>query len=189
MDRNDFRSVSSVVHHRLQQHPSEGGWGCRYRPQEDNGVMGRKSKNRGWTLPAAIPTLVSSDLIRKKCHTCEQGLQDKDLVQRQPSSKMLCLANIYKVTIHIYIMPQVYLGYTSTEKSSFDVYFSTVEKSSGLCPSGGTWKQSFLRSVCICPSSMLQDTRFRIIHFFLTTMFFSVSEGRRKQIMESLILI
>lgn len=167
MDRNDFRSVSSVVHHRLQQHPSEGVWGCRSRSQEDNGVM---------------------DLIRKKCHTCEQGLQDKDLVQRQPSSKMLCLANIYKVTIHIYIVPQVYLGYTSTEKSSFHVYFSTVEKSSGLCP-GGTWKQSLLRSVCICPSSMLQDTRFRIIHFFLTTMFFPVSEGRRKQIMESLILI
>lgn len=71
MDRNDFRSISSVVHHRLYQLPSEGVWGCRYRPQEDNGVMGRRSKSRGWTLPAAIPTLVSSDLIRKKCHTCE----------------------------------------------------------------------------------------------------------------------
>lgn len=51
------------------------------------------------------------------------------------------------------------------------------------------WKQSFRWSFSVRPSSMLQDTRFEIIHLFLSTMFCSVSKGRRKQIMESLILI
>lgn len=51
------------------------------------------------------------------------------------------------------------------------------------------WKQSFRFSLSVRPSSMFQDSCFKIIHLVLSTMFLFVSKGRRKQIMESLILI